>query len=509
MGTHGSSPIASKVSNSLGATGDVLHLLLDTNVVIAVEGDDDASHENQASASKLLREVSSSGGRVSILQNQRDDFARIKDNRQSEKRARQLGKYSTLSRIEVGKKRFGELGYSPLTHPRSNDAVDAALLLALQRGVATWLVTEDRGIHAHAVGAGLQDRVMRIQEALNALEALKGTLKPHHAVDTCEPHTLDPNQPFFGSLRNAYKGFDNWWLKAVREGRPCLTIGEGSALKALAVLDRQEFVGGGLPTNSFKICTFKIAEAEQGKKLGETLLDSTILHIRSHGGSACFIEVDRKQEALLVLLREFGFFDLGVKFGCEDELVLGKLLGPEFDQNPVNDPLSFNRRYGPGRRLVDRAFVVPIIPEFHSMLFPATESQGSLFDSTFGNAVRKVYISHSGIKALKPGDALFFLRTRKDVSVHAVGVVETTMRTKTLEELVSFSGSRTVYSAAQLKAMCSKEVLAVKFRLDEILNIPVSKVELQALGVMKESPQSISQVHSEEGLHWARSLQNE
>jgi hypothetical protein len=186
--------------------------------------------------------------------------------------------------------------------------------------------------------------------------------------------------------------------------------------------------------------------------------------------------------------------------------VLGKVLEPYVDQNPPEDPLDYNRRYGPGRRMLRRAFLVPILPVFHGMLFPASEAQQSFFDSTYGNAIRKVYICHSGIKALEPGDTLFFLRTHERRAVHAVGVVEDTRRTSVLADVLSFAGARTVYRAEELQKMCAKEVLAVKFRLDQVLDAPVSRENLKMLGVMEESPQSIAQIKSEEGIQWARTL---
>lgn len=208
------------------------------------------------------------------------------------------------------------------------------------------------------------------------------------------------------------------------------------------------------------------------------------------------------------MLKEFGFFTLGPKPGGSGDIILGKVLNPEVDESPPTDPLDFNRRYGPGRRLVSRAFMVPIRPGFHGMLFPAAEAQPSLFDSTYGNAVRKVYICHSAMKTLVPGDTLFFLRTRESQAVHAVGVVEGTLRTSNLADVLSFAGARTVYSVEQLREMCKKELLAIKFRLDQVLERPVTRKDLRMLGVFEDSPQSIAQIRSEEGMKWATGLQD-
>lgn len=497
------------MTNRPSPPGGSLRVLMDTNIILAIEGDREAQHVNNEQASAVYRLIHAAGGQVSIIDNQLDDFSRIMDQALQQRRHRQLRKYPRLGRLDLPSEFLTSAGYSSDLRVRSNDGVDAALLLALQRNAASWLITEDRRLHSHARRLGLQERVMGLEDALGALSALSGRLPPHYTVDEVEPHTLDPNQAFFESLSADYLGFPLWWEeKVVAERRTCLLIGHRSEVRGLAVLDRQQPEIPGLPENSIKICTFKIGEANQGRKLGETLLEAVIAHVRAKEADGCFIEAAPRHEALLALLKEFGFFEMGLKPGAQGDIVLGKVLNPALDDSPPTHPLEFNRRYGPGQRLVQRAFIVPIVPSYHGMLFPASEPQLSLFDSTYGNAVRKVYICHSPMKTLAPGDTLFFLRTHERQAVQAVGVVEETLRTSDLAEVLSFSGARTVYSVNQLQDMCAKELLAIKFRLDQVLEQPVGRNELRMLSVFGDSPQSIAQVRSEDGMKWAKSLQD-
>ncbi|BCW42789.1 hypothetical protein StoSoilB3_43240 (plasmid) [Arthrobacter sp. StoSoilB3] len=413
-----------------------------------------------------------------------------------------------MERLTVPVAWFQEAGYRENTNPKSNDGVDAALLLTLGRNAASWLITEDRGVHAHARRLALQERVMTLADGLSTLKALRGQMPAHYGVDEVEPHTIDPAQPFFRSLEADYPDFRQWWeAKVVRQRRTCLLIGSGSSIHGLAVLDPQTAEVPALSAHTLKICTFKIDESQQGRKLGETLVDAVLAYARRNNYDGCFIETAEKQEGLLAMLREFGFFHAGDKPGSSDQ-ILAKILNPKVDAGPPSDPLAYNRRYGPGRRLVERAFIVPIIPTYHGMLFPAAESQPSLFDSTYGNAVRKVYICHSPMKILQPGDTLFFLRTHDRQAVHAVGVVEEVIRTNELSELLRFAGARTVYTVEELEEMCAKGVLAIKFRLDQVLDQPVNRQELRMLQVFDDSPQSIAQIKTQDGMEWARSLQN-
>lgn len=483
-----------------------LQVLIDTNIVVAIEGDSDSRHVNNAQASEVYRLIHEAGGQVCIIANQFDDFSRISDKQLLERRRRQLAKYPSLERLTVPVAWFKDAGYREHTLPKSNDGVDAALLLALGRNAASWLITEDRGLHTHSRRIGLQERVMTLADGLGALEALRGHMPAHYSVEEVEPHTIDPTQPFFRSLEADYPRFRGWWEeKVVRQHRTCLLIGSPLNVHGLAVLDPQTAEVSGLPAHTLKICTFKIDEDQQGRKLGETLVDAVITYARRNDYDGCFIETAEKQEGLLAMLREFGFFRAGDKPDSTDQ-VLAKILNPEVDAAPPPDPLAYNRRYGPGRRLVERAFIVPIIPAYHGMLFPAAETQPSLFDSTYGNAVRKVYICHSPMKILQPGDTLFFLRTHDHQAVHAIGVVEEVLRTNELKELLRFSGARTVYTVDELAGMCVKGVLAIKFRLDQVLNHPVTRQELRMLQVFGNSPQSIAQIKTEDGMEWARSL---
>ncbi|MEE2570954.1 hypothetical protein V1638_16380 [Pseudarthrobacter sp. J64] len=159
---------------------------MDTNIVLAIEGDEDADHVNHRSASTVYRLVLDAGGQVSIVENQFDDISRIQDRPLRDRRRRQLEKYPRLGRVELTAGFLTEARYAPVLGVRTNDGVDAALLLALQRNAATWLITEDRKLHAHARHAGLQDRVMMLDDAEGVLTALSGKLPVHYSVGNAE-----------------------------------------------------------------------------------------------------------------------------------------------------------------------------------------------------------------------------------------------------------------------------------------------------------------------------------
>lgn len=136
-------------------------------------------------------------------------------------------------------------------------------------------------------------------------------------------------------------------------------------------------------------------------------------------------------------------------------------------------------------------FVVPIQPRFHRLLFPEAELQLPLLPEPqpFGNAIRKAYLSNSGIRRLQPGDCLLFYRSQEAQGVFCVGVVEATLVSSDAAEVAAFVGQRTVYSFAQIKEKCADgEVLAILFRQDRVLTEPIGQQELASNRVMVRPP---------------------
>lgn len=169
-------------------------------------------------------------------------------------------------------------------------------------------------------------------------------------------------------------------------------------------------------------------------------------------------------------------------------------------------PLEHAITYGPRSLQVHRAHVVPIQSRYHSRIFPDSHAQTSLLSNEpCGNAIRKAYLCHASTRLLRPGDALLFLHTRDGPSViDTVGVVEATLASRDPAEIVSFVRNRTVYSIEDIGQLCREgEVLAVRFRVDRVLQPVWTADDLRAAGVMARSPQSIAMV-PEKGVPWVR-----
>ena len=80
------------------------------------------------------------------------------------------------------------------------------------------------------------------------------------------------------------------------------------------------------------------------------------------------------------------------------------------------------------------------------------------------------------------------------------------MRSSDPNEVVDFVGQRTVYSFEQVRELCANgAVLALRFRLDRVLDVPIDVDEVVLEGAVLQTPQSIAKIRPE-GENWIRRL---
>lgn len=491
----------------MSATG--LRILLDTNIFIAAESDSHPPHVNADAAKRLYSSATQLGHTLCLGSGIRDDIARHRDENHKQKRRLQLARYHVLNPIEVPLGFQAKAGYPPRINEASR--VDLTLLLALDRGAAQWLVTEDLRILPHARALGLEDRVFTLSDALDVLDLQQ--LRPISvpAIHTVAGYELDRDDPIFNDFAAEYN--IRTWLreKVAAEERPCLIMrGPEGGLDAVVILKDESDDTWDLPGRVLKICTFKVAERARGVKRGELLLWAIFEHARANGFTSVFVEAFEHEHEVIQLFGSFGFMRIaGTR--REGEVVLAKRLHPVGSSGRIESPLEFNVAYGPGALQLDRVFLVPIVPRWHRSLFPVADDsrQLSLYEglSDHGNAIRKAYLCKSNSRQLGAGDTLLFLRTRTEQMVNVVGVVEDTLRSSDPTEVLAFTGRRTVYTPNEIDGMCrNRAVLAVRFRLDRVLDTPIAANELVQRRVMARSPQSIQQVRDGGALLWLKDV---
>lgn len=483
-----------------------MKFLIDTNVLIPLEPTAPEYVEGMTEpALELLRSIEDVGDQLFIHPATMAELER--DSNEQRRRLRELlfRKYLPLPHPPPTPEEWKALlGQPPIG---SNDWVDHQLLAAVRSHAVSVLITEDRGIHRKAGRVGLKHQVATIGEALALVRSLRDRfVPPPPAVEFTYAHNIDIADPFFDSLRGDYRDFDDWLHKCQEQHRRCWVVrSEGRRLAALCLIKEEEGAFG-LQGRVLKICTFKVDPAHQGRRLGELLLKSVFAHAARNRYEAVYLTAYEKQTGLLAMLDDFGFIEQARN--ASGELVLAKLLHPVSAQEAL-PPLEFHIRYGPPvMSLVEPAFLIPIEPRFHHLLFPEADEQLGLQAGThpFGNGLRKAYLCRAPIRQIIPGAPLLFYRSHSHQAVTVVGVAERTLASRSAEEIASVVGKRTVYSMRQIEESCAQgETLAILFRQAFVVEPrPIRMAELRQHGVLRAPPQSITTVPGS-AYEWLRS----
>lgn len=319
------------------------------------------------------------------------------------------------------------------------------------------------------------------------------------AVTALKAHNLDGADPIFDSLKGDYQGFDDWLSKCRREHRQAWIIqADAGRYGGVCIVNREDRGDLIRPCKMLKICTFKISAAHGGFRFGELLLRHVLTFAEQNAFEALFIEVFPAQERLLTFLAEFGFED-AKKPTERGELRLVKRLFCEEEEIAALSAIDVNRRFGPSvvKWKDTSAFVVPIQPRFHDLLFPEATPQTALFAGAHacGNALRKAYLCNAGTREIRSGDVLLFYRSEDTRAVSVVGVAEETLVSAVATEVARFVGKRTVYPFAEIQKLCAKEVLAILFRQARVLGDPLELEALLANGIVAAPPQSITKLN--------------
>lgn len=314
-----------------------------------------------------------------------------------------------------------------------NDLNDTQIINEVYSGRVDVLITEDKNLLNKALLLGITDRVYTIDAFLEKVTAENPELVDYKVLSVQKAHfgNLNLADEFFGSLKDDYPAFENWFnRKADETVYVCRSESTSIALLYLKVEGEGEDytdIDPSLPKKRrLKIGTFKVAL--NGFRLGERFLKivfENALLLRVDEIYVTTFDTRIEQQRLINLFGEYGFCLHGRKRSPGgDELVYVRSFAREVDR-------SSPKRTYPFFSTTAHIFIVPIYPEYHTELFPdsilRTESPSDFVENEpHRNAISKVYISRSIERNLESGDVIVFYRTggyHKSV-VTTVGVVE-------------------------------------------------------------------------------------
>lgn len=475
-----------------------MRFLLDTNVLIPLE---DSQVALAPSLAQFVRLANDNGHPLVYHPASEQDINRDPDLKRRQQTLARLRHYERLDHLPPCP------WNDPTTDP--NDAVDNEILYAIGNHAAKFLVTEDLGIHKKAKIRDLHDRVLTIQMAADLLCRLHDRMQVQLPNITEMPlHGIIDQLPttFFDSLRAGYPRFNTWFTKKAEDGRRawvCRTIGgKLRGLCIFAVQTNMKITDAGmvLPGTALKLCTFKVGDGERGQKIGELLLKAAFRYATQNGLEHIFITADPAQHQRLIdLLEDFGFEKSGTD--GRDEVYLKR--HPAAPPVPVVDPVTYNKLYFP--HYMDgeerRKFIVPVVPRFHSILFPDYRRPGDpppLFElpheNAAGNAIKLAYLCHATSNQIRPGDLVLFYRSEDHRSVTSIGVVERFETLADAEAIIGLVRRRTVYSMEEIQDKAAKPTKVMLFRLVAHLGRPVPYTRLKRDRVLNGYPQSITKI---------------
>jgi predicted nucleic acid-binding protein len=350
-----------------------------------------------------------------------------------------------------------------------NDRNDTLLVNELYAGRVDAVITEDRGIHRKGAALGVADRVFTIDAFLEKALAEHPDLVDYRVLAVRKTHfgTVDLQGEFFNSFRTDYGGaaFDQWFNRKADE--VAYVCYEGADLVAFLYLKTEgpeenyhDIAPRFIPKRRLKIGTFKVEL--NGYKLGERFLKIIFDNAITQNVDEIYVTIFSRtvdQERLIMLLQDFGFTRHGTKTTAHGtETVYVRSMARVFDTHDCKRSFPFVSRSA-------RAFIVPIYPAYHTSLLPdsilRTESPANFVEQEpHRNAIRKVYVSRSYFRNLRPGDTIVFYRTRQgnapayyESVVTSLGIVDGIYRhIKTEEEFISLCRKRSVFSDDQLRA---------------------------------------------------------
>ena len=302
------------------------------------------------------------------------------------------------------------------TDKNENDRIDTALLNEVYQGRVDLLITEDKRLRRKAELLGLEHKVLSINAFLTIATSENPSLIEYKAlaVKKVPIGSLDVNNGFFNSLRNAYPGFNAWFNRKCDEDAYICRDDTGRLLGFLYLKPENEEENYSdispcfPPKKRLKIGTFKVDAT--GFRLGERfikiILDNAIEQNVDEVYVTLFDDLP-ELETLVTLLSRWGFENYGTKTSTGEKVLTKQMKQYLSELSP--------RENFPNLKYEVQKFILPILPKYHTSLLPDSilrnENENDFVAKTpYRYALQKVYISFAPERNIHPGDIVIFYR---------------------------------------------------------------------------------------------------
>lgn len=492
-----------------------MKILLDTNILIQRENNS-ILPINIAKLLQVIDELNYAKCIHSL------SIAEIKKDRNLQRRAINLSKLSSYQLIEDYTDYCDDINFTNmLPEPKNeNDKIDNQLLYSVKQNIVSHLITEDQELLKKANNLGIQT-VYSVNEALEIFgsQLPKYNINLASTFEEIKPFKININDPIFETLKKSYPEFaDSWWKKVVESNRTVYLFKDSFTNEINAILipkieDEEIDCEPRIPIEKYvKICLFKVSEKARGLKLGEHLLNMAINFAKINNINKLYLTHFREDnDYLIYLIEEYGFQLKGVN-KRKEEIFTKEIAAPNDVLETGATPAYINKTYYPsfcdGKGI--GKFVIPIRPKYHKMLFPEYKHKESGFlkqlfllklhenIKSHGYGIKKAYLSHSSVSAMKPEDIILFYRTEDYKAITTIGIVDYVSNGNTdVETIKNLTAKRTVFSEKDIEEISKKETTVILFKLCTHLNNEFSYDELLRKGIMTGPIQRIQTVSDE------------
>ena len=310
---------------------------------------------------------------------------------------------------------------------------------------------------------------------------------------------IDLNDSFFDSLRASYPEFNEWYNKKAAAGATAYCYYVDNELKDFLYLKIEEEelsdLTPALPAKKrLKVGTFKVDNEDRHTTRGERFMKKIMDKAIAEDVDEIYVTMFPTEElqGLIRMFEKFGFSHIADKphEGGNAEYVLIKDMTTHVD--------DFKLDYTFVKKASSNKYVLSIVPEFHTHLFPDSilknEKKYDLIqDVSETNSIYKIYLCWmQGTRNLKAGDKLIIYRTSDEegkayyrsvcTSVCTVCEVKTYRDFENEEEFIKYTNRYSVFKEHELRRWYKNKNYFIVIKM--VYNIAFTKKVINM--VMKE-----------------------
>lgn len=279
---------------------------------------------------------------------------------------------------------------------------------------------------------------------------------------------IDLNDSFFDSLRASYPEFNEWYNKKAVAGTTAYCYYVDNELKDFLYLKIEEEelsdLTPALPAKKrLKVGTFKVDNEDRHTTRGERFMKKIMDKAIAEDVDEIYVTMFPTEElqGLIRMFEKFGFSHIADKphEGGNAEYVLIKDMTTHVDDFKLDYPFV--------KKASSNKYVLSIVPEFHTHLFPDSilknEKKYDLIqDVSETNSIYKIYLCWmQDTRNLKAGDKLIIYRTSDEegkayyrsvcTSVCTVCEVKTYRDFENEEEFIKYTNRYSVFKEHELR----------------------------------------------------------